>query len=230
MENGLPLILLSGMAADARLFAPQREAFPGLVVPDWIEPRPTEPLPAYAARLARLVDPRRPCLVGGASFGGLVALEMAPHLQARACVLIASVRSPAELPWWVRLFRPAAALGPTGLGWCAGGVVRTSAPSLPAGAAGPLRRLSEPRAAFLRWASWAALSWRPSQGARQARVLQIHGDADRTLPIRYTRADRVVAGGGHLLPLTHAQAVNEFLRQAGAAAAGLGSSADRPRN
>ncbi len=86
MENGLPLILLSGMAADARLFALQQADFPGLVVPDWIEPRPKEPLPAYAARLARLVDPGRPCLVGGASFGGLVALELAPTCKpGRAC-------------------------------------------------------------------------------------------------------------------------------------------------
>ena len=191
------------------------------------EPLPKEPLPAYAARLARRVDPGRPCLVGGASFGGLVALEMAPHLQARACVLIASLRSPGELPWWVRLFRPAAALGPTALGWCAAMAVGASAPSLPAVPAGQLRRLSEPRAAFLRWASWAVLSWQLSRRARQVRVWQIHGDADRTLPIRYTRPDRVVAGGGHLLPLTHAQAVNEFLRRAEARAAeplnGLGS-------
>ena len=121
MGDRLPLILLSGMAADARLFAPQRAAFPGLVVPNWIEPLPKEPLPAYAARLARLVDPGQPCLVGGASFGGLVALEMAPHLPARACVLIASVRSPGELPWWVRLCRPAAVLGPAARGWRAGG-------------------------------------------------------------------------------------------------------------
>src|SRR5690349_19279168 len=34
MGDRLPLILLSGMAADARLFARQRPAFPGLVVPD----------------------------------------------------------------------------------------------------------------------------------------------------------------------------------------------------
>jgi pimeloyl-ACP methyl ester carboxylesterase len=144
---------------------------------------------------------------------------MAPHLQARVCVLIASVRSPGELPWWYRLCRPAAALGPAALGWCAALAVGASAPSLPTGAAGQLRRLSEPRATFLQWASWAVLRWQPSRGARRVRVLQIHGDADRTLPIRYTRPDWVVVGGGHLLPLTHAHAVNDFLRCAGARAA-----------
>ena len=31
-------------------------------------------------------------------------------------------------------------------------------------------------------------------------------------PYRLTRPDVIVPGGGHLLPLTHADAVNEFLR------------------
>src|SRR5262245_55843221 len=92
--DNVPLILLSGMAADERLFEPQRVAFPDLRVPAWIDPLPGESLRGYAARLARRIDPGRPCLVGGASFGGMVALEMAPHLQADACVLIGSVRSP----------------------------------------------------------------------------------------------------------------------------------------
>jgi hypothetical protein len=70
----------------------------------------------------------------------------------------------------------------------------------------------------LRWASWASLDWRPSRQAQKVQVFQIHGDADRTFPLQYTRPDRVVAGGGHLLPVTHAQAVNDFLSQAAASA------------
>src|SRR3954464_5327650 len=108
MGDDVPLILVPGMAADERLFAPQRAAFPRLLVPAWIEPLPQEPLRSYAARLARQVDPGRPCVVGGASCGGIVALEMAAPLPARACVLIASGRSPGELPRWYRLLRPAA--------------------------------------------------------------------------------------------------------------------------
>jgi pimeloyl-ACP methyl ester carboxylesterase len=214
MADTMPLILLPGMAADERLFAPQRAAFPCLLVPAWIEPLPQESLRSYAGRLARRINPGHPCVVGGASFGGIVALEMAAHLQARACVLISSVRSPSELPWLHRLLRPAAVLGPAGLGRVAALVARASAPSLSPRAAQRLRRLSAPQAAFQRWASWAVLTWRPNRAARQVRVYQIHGGADRTFPIRYTRPDVVVARGGHLLSLTHPQAVNELLAQA----------------
>jgi pimeloyl-ACP methyl ester carboxylesterase len=199
------------MAADGRLFERQRAAFPGLIVPAWIEPRPHESLRAYAARLARAVDPGRPCFVGGASFGGMIALEMAAHLRAQGCFLISSVRSGDELPWWLRALRPVAILGPGWVGRLAG----LLAPSFPNGTARPLRQLARPQAAFIRWASCAALNWRPSPAARRVRVYQIHGDADRTLPVRYTRPDVVVPGGGHLLPLTHPEAVNDFLRRGG---------------
>jgi pimeloyl-ACP methyl ester carboxylesterase len=223
MSETMPLILLPGMAADERLFAPQQLAFPHLLLPPWIEPVSQESLRSYAGRLARCIDPGRPCVVGGASFGGIVALELAVHLQAQACVLISSVRSPSELPTWFRLFRPAAeALGPRGLGRLAALVAGASASSLARGAVRRLRRLSKPEAAFLRWASWAVLTWQPSRGIRRVRVYQIHGSADRTFPIRYIRPNVVIARGGHLLPLTHPQAVNELLRRVGAAATGQG--------
>lgn len=43
-------------------------------------------------------------------------------------------------------------------------------------------------------------------------VARIHGDRDRILPHRLTRPDVLVRGGGHLISLTHADVVNEFLR------------------
>ena len=43
-------------------------------------------------------------------------------------------------------------------------------------------------------------------------VYHIHGGRDRTLPVGNCRPDVVVPGGGHLLPFTHPEEVNAFLR------------------
>ena len=43
-------------------------------------------------------------------------------------------------------------------------------------------------------------------------VVHLHGDRDRVLPASLTRPDVLVPGGGHVLPLTHPETVNEFLR------------------
>jgi pimeloyl-ACP methyl ester carboxylesterase len=207
------IILLPGMAADERLFRLQRTEFPGLITPTWIEPNRREPLRDYARRLGQCIDPGEPCFVGGASFGGTVALEMAVHLRAEACFLIASVRSRDGLPWQYRALRPVAQFGPERLGRIAGWCSRWLAPFLPTVTNGLLNRLAQPRSDFLRWASWAILNWKPSPQAVRLMVYQIHGSADRTLPIRYARPDHIVAGGGHLLPLSHGAEVNDFLRR-----------------
>jgi pimeloyl-ACP methyl ester carboxylesterase len=201
------------MATDRRLFEPQLAALPNLRVPNWIEPRPRESLRAYAGRMARAVDPGGPCVVGGASFGGAVAREMAHHLQTDTCILIGSLRSSDELPWQWRAFRPLAALGPGFLGWVAGMIARVAGPWLKAGRVLSLRRLAGPKSRFVRWAMCAVVGWRPSPAARRVRVFQIHGEADRTLPVSRTRPDVVVPNGAHALPLTSPDAVTEFIRR-----------------
>jgi pimeloyl-ACP methyl ester carboxylesterase len=80
MNSNSPIIMLSGMGADARVFESQIESIPQMMVPAWIDPLPIESLASYAARLADKINPGEACFVGGASFGGFVALEMIRHL------------------------------------------------------------------------------------------------------------------------------------------------------
>jgi pimeloyl-ACP methyl ester carboxylesterase len=209
--SDVPIIVLSGMAADERLFAAQLAAFPNLRVQPWIPPLPHESLRGYAKRLAAVVDPGRPCLVGGASFGGVVALEMAQHLDALACILIGSVRSPSGLPRRWRLLRPVAMFGPDALCVLAATTHRLFRRFLNAGTLRRLEKLARPDAAFVRWAMCAVVNWRPSPGVRRVRVFHIHGSEDRVLPVALAKPDVVVPGGSHALPLFHATAVNEFI-------------------
>jgi pimeloyl-ACP methyl ester carboxylesterase len=214
MAQETPIILLSGMAADERLFEAQRDVFPQMTVPRWIEPRARESLQNYAERLAKIVDPGCPCIVGGASFGGIVALEMARFLSVRACLLFGSVRSPAELPWWVPVIRPLSLFGPERLRIASGLLARSSASSLPRSQTRAMRKLTQPEHRFLLWASWAVLRWWPEPGRCRFPIFQIHGAGDRTLPARRSRADVIVPDAGHLLTLTHPQVVNDFVQNA----------------
>src|SRR5687767_15115116 len=106
MADSLPIILLPGLNGDSRVLAPQARAFPTLRVARWLPPLESESLADYGRRLARALDPGRPCMIGGVSFGGIVALEAARHFQARGCVLIASSRNARGLPSVLRLLQP----------------------------------------------------------------------------------------------------------------------------
>jgi pimeloyl-ACP methyl ester carboxylesterase len=212
----IPLILFPGMGADERLFEAQRRAFPQLIVPRWITPLPGESLAAYAGRFARHVDPRGPCYVGGASFGGFVAIEAARHLDARACFLIGSARGPDELPLRIPSLRrlrrllPVLPLGLTNT--LAGLTLGASGWAMSSATGRVLRQLADADGAFLRWACGAVLSWDgPAESG--VPIHQIHGERDRVLPARRTRTDLIVPGAGHVLSLTHAEEVNWFMRE-----------------
>ncbi|MGA2068793.1 MAG: hypothetical protein ABSG86_27745 [Thermoguttaceae bacterium] len=69
---------------------------------------------------------------------------------------------------------------------------------------------------FMRWAVGAILRWRPAP-LEGIPVRAIHGARDRLIPACRVEADEIVPGGGHLINLTHADAVNRFLREAGEA-------------
>ena len=156
MPKAPPLILLSGMGADERVFAAQIQAIPNLTVPKWIAPEAGESLARYAERFAARINPGEPCFIGGASFGGFVALEMARHLDALACFLIGSARSPNNFPPAFRAFRKMALV--------AGAIpfemasLLSKAALLSSGAvtgqhaAALLAQMAASDAAFLRWA------------------------------------------------------------------------------
>jgi pimeloyl-ACP methyl ester carboxylesterase len=166
--------------------------------------------------MAAAFDPGGPCFVGGCSFGGMVAQEMSRHLDARACFLIASIRGPAEFPLRLRLLRPWAWLLP---GFCTGipgrlaeAILAIAGNRMRSVTRSVFRQFADCSGRQVRWAGLAALGWQPTSAAPPCPVFQIHGDRDPSLPCRLTRPDVIVPGAGHLLPLTHPEVVNEFLR------------------
>lgn len=210
-----PLILIPGMGADGRIFRAQHTAFPNLCVPAWIEPRRNETLVQYARRFAEAIDPHQPCFVGGASFGGVVALEMAARLNARAVFLIGSIRSPEGMAWPVRAARPLARLTLTlpfpVLGSMATTTLASSGRFSSISTRSLLTQVADADASFLRWGTRAILDWQPSADVGRVPIYQIHGGMDRVFPASRSNADVIVPGAGHLLSVTHGEVVNEFL-------------------
>jgi pimeloyl-ACP methyl ester carboxylesterase len=210
------LILLPGLGADHRQFEPQRAEFPELVVPPWIASRPRESLPDYAARMGSTIPHGPNVLLGGSSFGGMVACEMARHVRPAAVVLIGSCRSPRAIRPVLRRLRPIVPLVPATS-------LRVAKCLAPAGVRvlsrlGPEQRKlcvamfrdADPR--FVKWGAWAILQWQRSPPLDGIPVRQIHGARDRIIWAARVQADELIPDGGHLINMTHAGQVNRFLR------------------
>lgn len=209
------VVLLPGLGADQRLFESQRAVLPELVVPPWPVPQAHDSLAGFAARLAHAIPRSDRLIIGGSSFGGMVALELAALLQPKGVVLIGSCTSVAGMPVWARHMRRLASALP----FSAFHPRRWSLP-LVLPKFGRLTKeqrdlfwsmASATPASFLKWGVNAILSWQPTPVP--VPVHHIHGSADRLIPLRLVRPDRVVPGGGHLLTLTHPQEVNAFLAE-----------------
>jgi pimeloyl-ACP methyl ester carboxylesterase len=221
MNPPFQLILMPGLGADHRLLEPQRKAFPQLVIPPWIPPRKNESLPDYAARMAATITPSSdvPLVIGGVSFGGMVAYEMARHIHADAVVLIASCRKRASFSPVYLAGRPLVPWLPYWL-WSiakwdviSGVVVRLRLGVAASQRDLAIRMFKDADSRFMHWVLSAILNWDPKP-LPGVRVLQIHGGRDSLILARRVEADRIIPDGGHMINLTHADQVNDFLRGA----------------
>jgi pimeloyl-ACP methyl ester carboxylesterase len=219
MTQTFQLILLPGLGADYRLLEPQRAAFPQLIVPDWIPPRQRESLPHYAVRLAKRVTVTHdtPLILGGVSLGGMLAYEMSRHLKPDALVLIASCRTVSDLRPFYRVGRGLLPLVPV-RAWSiakllSGPVVRLRLGVPAARKELAIKMFKEMDSQWMHWALQALLRWEPAP-LDGVRVWQIHGARDVVIPAHRAKADEIIPDGGHLINVTHAEQVNEFIRRA----------------
>lgn len=220
-DNGT-LILLSGMGADERLLALQRRQFPNLIVPPWLEAHRNETLAHYGERMADMVRERypltSPLVLGGVSFGGMVAQEMALHLKPSRLVLIATCRSRLGVPahWRMgarlitftprRLLKSFTVLAPFGLKIMGGDIPGEHLAML-------TDMFDQVDPALVQWSCRAILHWNGvDPQALHCPVVQIHGDADPLIPLRKVNSDIVIPGGKHLINVVHADAVNDVLQ------------------
>jgi pimeloyl-ACP methyl ester carboxylesterase len=213
--TGPSIVLFPGLGADARLFREQQARFPNLTVVSWIEPRGPESLADYAARMASSdVSELHPSYIGGASFGGMVALEVAKLLRPRGVFLLGSCRSPRSIAGIFRFGSRFACVLPVSLlrrgDLFAPPVARVmgSRSREIANLVAEMYRSISP--SLIRWGAGAIRNWAGLEDPGVP-VHHIHGQSDRVIPLRGVRPDRVVPGAGHLLTLTHAEAVNAFL-------------------
>jgi pimeloyl-ACP methyl ester carboxylesterase len=210
------LVLFAGLGADERLFAPQRRLRAAIEVVRWIDPLPRESFAGYGRRIAQTIRSPRPFYIGGVSLGGMIALEVARHVNPLAVILISSCRSCADLPRWGRAGRGLVRVVPAWFQKWANVRCPVALRALGACEARDreliLQMIRDTPAAFLKWGLSGALRWRGVDGF-DVPVYQIHGDCDRTIPCPASGIDRVIAGGGHLISLTHAEEVNAFIEE-----------------
>jgi pimeloyl-ACP methyl ester carboxylesterase len=209
------LILFSGLGVSPELCRPQLSLPARVEVIPWIDPGGTGSIGEYAHRMAATIDPIGPLYLAGISFGAMVALELAALLGARGVFIIAGCRSGRQLSPLVRL----ACRMTHGLPEPIFRALLRGAPMLVRLAGRPDRmqrrfllelvRTSLPW--LMQWGCFAMAEW--SDPPATCPIHQIHGSEDWMVPLAGLSPppDQVIPGGGHIINLTHAEIVNDFI-------------------
>jgi pimeloyl-ACP methyl ester carboxylesterase len=212
------LVVFSGMGADARLFQSIRIPETEIFTPDHAEPAPEETLTEYAARIADGLNIQPADIVGGISFGGMLAGEIARQRPVAGLILLGSCLRPDRLPrsyrWIERFgcFIPDFVLSfRSWRPW-----IRWRFAPLTSEAETCLIEMANSYpTAQIRAFGRMIMGWTGVDDIT-CPVLSIHGDLDRVIPLKSAAPDIILKDAGHAFTLTHpdetTSAIGEFLR------------------
>ena len=203
----IPIYCMPGMAASSRIFehlkVPKEYEMHFL---EWVEPNPKESLKQYAKRIAQQITLPSPILIG-VSLGGILMQEIALLIpNYRDIILISSIKSEKELPYWMQ--------------WCK----RLKLHHLL-----PLRRLASIQfwkntkrykklyvkyiglhtANYLAWSVQELLDWKAPNSLKK--IIHIHGDRDPIFPIKNIKECIVLPKGTHIMIINRFRWLNEQL-------------------
>ena len=203
--------VFSGLGADERVFKYLDFSGFNITFIKWQQPN-TEPLNIYASRLLHQIVSPKPILIG-LSFGGMVAIEIAKHIDTEIVILIASAKTKNEIPFYYRLagrlklhkLLSTGVLRRTNFltNWLFG-----TKSNKENGLLQEILKDTDP--IFLSWAIDQVVRWKNKE--YKGNVFHIHGTSDRILPIRFVKCNMEIKNGGHFLTINKAEEVTKILK------------------
>ncbi len=207
------IYFISGLGADKRIFSFLDLSYCNPVFIDWIPPAKKESLQHYALRLRQTIPENSPTIVG-MSFGGMLASEMAKADPGIKAIIISSNKSSKEFPSYLRVGKylpvykwipfPLMKKGHIFYSWLFGTKGKAERELL--------RQIvadSDPE--FIKWAIESILHWESGEPTRN--IIHIHGTGDILLPYRFVKADYIIKGGKHVMPLDKHEEISPLLKR-----------------
>jgi len=208
------LFLISGLGADERLFKNLDLSGFDVVPVTWIEPDITDSLSSYATKLIRQFGIMPKSNVIGVSLGGMLTVEIAKQVKLKHAIIISSIKSGIEAPWYFKFFRrvPLHKLISGEFIKSLGPLLRPLFGKLAGSKEGPLfySMLKNTSPEFLTWAMRAVLEWNGKPAPYK--INHIIGNADLIFRHSRIRDAIVIPKGDHMMVYTKADEINPVIR------------------
>ena len=204
------IYLFPGLGASEKLFEPYVfDPLKATTIP-FLVPEKGETLSHYCERMAAGIKRDEENIYIGVSFGGIIAQEISKKLPPRKIILISSIKTIYERPWYFNLLRwfPLHQVIPSSV---SKKVLQFLSESL-------TKKTTDERERFrilLKEADDRVISWGITQtanwdnGTVLPNIFHIHGDRDIVFPIRNIKADYVIHHGAHFTVMREIKEINE---------------------
>jgi pimeloyl-ACP methyl ester carboxylesterase len=184
------------------------------VIPvNWLEPDKSDTLSNYSQSIINQYNINNNSVIIGISLGGMIAVEIAKLVSVKKVILISSIKTSDEAPWYFGLFRalPIYKLIPgkwfTSLGfmikpifghmteedaWLFNDMLKNSSP------------------VFIKWAMGAVLHWKNE--VIPPNLYHITGNKDLVFSYKRIHNAIIVNGGTHIMVFDKAPEINKLLK------------------
>lgn len=214
------LILFPGLGANEKLFEKIKTDFKDLVIPEWIAPASDESLADYSKRFFKNLKIKPQDSIGGISFGGQIALEMARVHKVKAVFLISSQRSSEETsPTFLfqeKILRnfPDKAVK-AGLKNVGIGLFKKKEKLQEQEVQWLSDMIDDMDVSFFRWSSRVAAQWkyRFNPDDFSCPVHQIHGRNDFIIKIKEWPNVHYIEDGMHLINYSHPKEISSWIKK-----------------
>lgn len=209
----MKIYFFSGLGADERAFKLLNlpKEF-NCVYIKWELPLLNEPIENYAKRISNQINSPESKIFVGLSFGGLIAIEISKFIKPEKIILISSIRSNKELPFYYRLFGilklnklvpPKLSNKPNFLTYWLFGIKTKNNKEL-------LKSiLIDTNTTFSKWALNVLLNWKCDEN--EIEPIRIHGSRDLLLPIFNFKPKYLIKNGGHLIIIDQADEISNII-------------------
>jgi len=206
------IYLFPGLGASEKLFEPfDFSPFQAKTI-SFLIPEKRETLQHYCQRLSIPINREEENIYIGVSFGGILAQEIAKEIPPRKIILISSIKSERERPWyfdWIRWFPIHQMIPPVILKK----ILLFISESVTRKTAEEQQRfrvmIDEADDRVIQWGITQVANWKQELASKN--LIHIHGDHDLVFRIRKIKADHVIKNGKHFMIMREISEINELI-------------------
>ncbi len=208
------IYLISGLGADYRLFKHIELPDYEMIHMHWIEPDSGNTLAGYAGKLIDKYNVQPNSVVIGVSLGGMLTIEVAKQVQLSKAILISSIKTSDEAPWYFSFFRnfPFYKLIPGKFFTSFGILIKPVFGHMEKEDGLMFRSMLENSSpTFISWAMHAVLNWQSKTAVPN--VYHITGNKDMVFNYKKIKGATIIEGGTHIMVFDKAEQINQLLRE-----------------